>query len=177
MNKLINRVYLYRHALDDISNVTPTIQCEVDRLAESGLARLHEVWPVPLDEMKARLGRGDQCFVALVQGRIAHYSWAQFSGTHQIRDAGQTITIAPNECWVYHCRTANWARGRGNYPFVLTQILVECKSQNIQAAWIYTSAENVASQNGILKAGFLPHQKLSAMKIFDRVLPLTALNR
>lgn len=177
MNKLINRVYLYRRALDDISNVTLTIQCEVDRLAESDLARLHEVWPVPLDEMKRRLGLGDQCFVALTEGRVAHYSWVQFSGAHEIRDAGCRVEVQRGHVWVYHCRTADWARGRGIYPFVLTQILAECKSQNTQAAWIYTGSENIASQNGIVKAGFAFHQELSALKMFGRVIPLTVLDR
>lgn len=169
---MINRILLYRHTLHEIPSIAPTIPCDVDHLGESDLPRLREVWRVPLDEMKARLERGDQCFAARVEGQIAHYSWAQFSGWHPINAVGQRVEVQPGNVWVYHCRTAEWARGRGIYPFVLTRILNESTSRNCRAAWIYAEMDNAASIRGIEKAGFSIYKKLLALNLFGRKFPI-----
>lgn len=172
---LINRIHLFHHFLDNIPVIEPAIPCEVSSLAESELARLHEVWPVPLEEMKTRLERGDLCFVAIAEGRVAHYSWAQFSGLHEIRDVGQRVEVQRGHVWVYHCRTADWARARQIYPFVLTRLLAESKSRNCHAAWIYTSAENIASLRGIEKAGFSFYRQLVSLNLFGSRFPISSI--
>jgi hypothetical protein len=168
----IKRIQLYRHSLETIPSIEPNIPCDVTALTEPDLPRLHEVWPVPLNEMKARLQRGDLCFVASVGDRLAHYSWTQFAGQHEIRDVGQEFTIAPNEAWIYHCRTAAWARGRGIYPFVLVRIEKLCATRGCSSVWIYTDTENTASQRGILKAGFSLYKQLTALCLFGRNFPM-----
>lgn len=172
---LINRILLYRHSLADVPLIEPHIACSVISLAESELPRLHDVWPVPLDAMKTRLQNGDQCLAAYVEGIIAHYSWVQFSGPHEMRDGGQSFTIAPHEAWIYHCRTATWARGKGIYPFVLVQIEKLCIARGCSMAWIYTDVKNIGSQRGIIKAGFLLHRQLTALQLFSRNIPITRL--
>ena len=175
MSELLRRLFLYRHAMNGIPAAAPTIPCQLEPLTESTLPRLREVWPVFLDDMKARLERGDLCVIAIVDGRVAHYSWAQFSGQHEIRDVGQRVEVQRGHAWVYHCRTADWAKGRGIYPFVLTRILTECKARNIQSAWIYAGAENVASRRGIERAGFLLYKRLIAVNLFSRKISIAHL--
>ena len=172
---MIIKILLYNHVLHDIPSITPTIPCEVNLLDESQLPRLHEVWPVPLDEMKVRLKRGDQCYVASVDGKLAHYSWAQFSGAHLIQDVGQMAAIEAGHCWIYHCRTAQEFQGRGIYPHVLSKMIAECKARGLLKAWVYTSPENIASQKGILRAGFTLSRRLVSIRLFGRLIPLFSL--
>jgi hypothetical protein len=175
MSSFYSKLYLYCHTLELVIPVTPRISCEVRLLSEPEVGILHEVWPVNLEEMKRRLWRGDQCYVCFADARLVHYSWVQYSGNHDLRDVGQTIEIQPGNCWIYHCRTAEWAKGQQIYPHVLTHILDNCKFQARHMAWIYTSNGNFASQNGITKAGFILYKQLAAVHLFGFHRALTSI--
>ncbi len=123
-------------------------------LEAGDLQRLREVGPLRTEEGSKRLSRGDLCYVAYVDGRLAHYTWVQRSGLHPILEAGRREGVSPGEFWIYNCRTAEWARGRGIYPAVLTRVVREHFETGYSTAWIYTSRWNISSQKGIQRAGF-----------------------
>jgi hypothetical protein len=116
-------------------------------------------------EVDRRIRRGDQCYVAHVDGRLAHYSWVQYSGYADIKSAGVVRPIPDGEFWIYDCCTAAWARGRKVYPAVLSRILRDYFEKGSNMAFIYTSRHNTSSQRGILRAGFNLHQVLGSIRI------------
>lgn len=138
---------------------------EWELLSPEVVGRLPEIGPFKVTEGLVRLQRGDLCYTASVDGRLAHYSWVQRSGSHPIAEAGMSLPVAKNEFWIYHCRTAEWVRGRGIYPATLTRIINDQFSAGCRIAWIYTSRDNIASQRGIVRAGFELVAKLKAFRL------------
>ena len=141
------------------------------RLDVDNLTRLREIWPVDLKTARKRMHRGDLCFVAADHQGVVHYSWAQVSGMHYIGPAGRMARVKAHEIWIYHCRTAEQARGKGIYPAVLNAIMAEAKTADIQRALIYTTETNIASQKGIAKAGFVPKAFLYAFRLGQITIP------
>lgn len=119
-----------------------------------------------------RFQRGDVCYLASLDGRRAHYSWVQRSGLHPITEAGVSVPVGNGALWIYHCRTAEWARGRRIYPATLRRIVNDHFAKGYSTAWIYTSKENIASQKGILQAGFGLVATLRALRVGSRYFRL-----
>jgi hypothetical protein len=156
---------IYAHDLSKIPTIELAEECSVRQIGPDELHFLEHIWKHDPDELRARLKAGGLCYTIFMGGRPAHYSWVQSSGIHPILDAGTEIAIEDGDLWIYHCRTAAWARGRRLYPFALSQILRDFKHAGFRRGWIYTTAENAASQNGIKAAGFLPVRRLRAFRI------------
>jgi RimJ/RimL family protein N-acetyltransferase len=125
---------------------------------------LLDMGPFDVEEGLRRLSRGDRCYTVRLDGRLAHYSWVQASGSHPITEAGMSIPVGNGELWIYHCMTAAWARGKGIYPATLTRIAGDYFEAGCHSAWIYTTRENTASQKGILRAGFRQAATLNALR-------------
>jgi hypothetical protein len=123
-------------------------------LAAEKVTWLLEIGPFEVGDGLQRLERGDLCYVAFLGGRLAHYSWVQRSGTHPITEAGMSVPIESGDFWIYHCRTVEWARGNGIYPATLERIVDDHFGAGYRTARIYTARKNIASQKGILLAGF-----------------------
>jgi hypothetical protein len=137
---------------------------------EDGL-KLREIGPFEISLAAPRFARGDLCYGGYIDGRLAHYSWVQRSGLHRIHEAGLSETVAPGEFWIYHCRTAEWARGRGIYPATLARIVGDLFDSGDKAAWIYTTRENISSQKGIARAGFQQVKTLPAVRFGGHYYP------
>jgi RimJ/RimL family protein N-acetyltransferase len=146
----------------------------IDLVDVETLACLADIGPCDLEECRARLQRGDQCFGAWIGNELAHYSWVQHAGEHSIDQAGLVVPIAPDSFWIYNCRTAETHRGRGIYPRMLSHVLGQCFRSGLSCAWIYTSTDNHPSQRGIARAGFECVGKLRALRFGRRYLPLTS---
>jgi len=123
-------------------------------------------------EGQERLQSGDRCYTVSIDGRLAHYSWVQRSASHRITEAGLSVPVEKGAFWIYHCQTAEWARGRGIYPSTLERIVSDCFAEGDCTAWIYTSIQNVASQKGILRAGFGLVTTLHALRMGRQYFPL-----
>jgi RimJ/RimL family protein N-acetyltransferase len=137
----------------------------VARLDADNVDVICEVWPENIDEMRSRLQEGHLCYVAFLDGRPVHYSWVQRAGVHNITEAATSLVVAPGEFWIYHCRTVEFAKGKGIYPTVLTHIVRDHFADRYVRGRIYTEDENVASQRGILKAGFRPEIQMRALRV------------
>jgi hypothetical protein len=117
-----------------------------------------------IDRWSAR----DKAYVAYVDGRLAHYSWVRSEGVQPIYEADVSVRVAPGHFWIYHCWTAGWARGRRIYPAVLIRIAREYLEGGYTCAHIYTTRRNVASQNGIKRAGFTYTSSRRALRVGSR---------
>jgi hypothetical protein len=169
----IEQTYLYRLAYPSLPSTAPsTAGVTWHLLSPGGLKQLLDIGSVDVSESSKRLHRGDICYVACVDGRLAHYAWVQKTGSHPITDAGVSEQVDPREFWIYDCRTAGWARGRGIYPATLIRIVNEQFEAGCRTAWIYTSRENIASQKGIQRAGFGLLKSLKALRVGRRYYPL-----
>ena len=169
----IGQTYLYR--LSKTDGWSPAVQDErlkwellspgqVDQLADLG-------WFDQREGLE-RLRRGDRCYTVFIDGRLAHYSWVQRSSSHPITEAGVSVPVDNGAFWIYHCQTAEWARGRGLYPSTLERIVRDCFSDGDCTAWIYTAKKNIASQKGILRAGFGLVTTLHALRVGSQYFAL-----
>ncbi|HEV7498921.1 MAG TPA: hypothetical protein VGQ33_02910 [Vicinamibacteria bacterium] len=158
-------VFVYRHDLAEIPPPTPGPGCAIEMLDKERLPLLWQVWDVDPGEVRDRVGRGDRCYAGFVDGRLAHYTWAQTAGRHHLAAAGRHLAIQNGEVWLYHSRTAEWARGRGLYTSALRTILTDYRREGIVRSWCYALAENVGSQRGILRAGFVVDRRLRSLRL------------
>ena len=165
----LGKTYLYKLAKTSeplTVEAAPRITWKL--LAAGDVSMLSEVGYFDGTDAVGRFQRGDLCYLAYLDGRLAHYSWVQRSGLHPITEAGRSIPVAADEFWIYHCLTADWARGQRTYPTTLQRIVAEHFANGYATAWIYTSQENIASQKGILRAGFEFVSTLKALRIGRR---------
>jgi hypothetical protein len=137
-------------------------------LSPERVGQLLDIGPFDVSDGLQRLHSGERCYTVCIDGRLAHYSWVQRSGSHPITKAGVSVPVGSGEFWIYNCKTAEWAQGRGIYRAVLERIVNEHFEAGYCTAWIYTSRENIASQKGILRAGFGLVATLGALRVGSR---------
>jgi hypothetical protein len=168
----IRRTYLYRLSKSDewpsSAHSDARVTCEL--LTPASIRQLEAIGRFDVKAGLKRLERGDRCYVVSVDGRPAHYSWVQRSAHHPITEAGVSVPVGKRDAWIYHCVTADWARGQRIYPVTLQRIVRDCFAEGDRAAWIYTSKQNVASQKGILRAGFGMVATLDAFRVGRRYI-------
>jgi hypothetical protein len=143
-----------------------------DQLTPERADRLSEVEPFAAKVARRRFHRGDLCYAAFLGLRLAHYSWVQCSGSHVITEAGTSVPVETSAFWIYDCRTAEWARGNRIYPATLNRIVCDHFQLGYSAGWIYTTRQNIASQRGIVRAGFHPVATLPAFRFGHMYYPL-----
>jgi hypothetical protein len=163
----VQRTYLYRISRPDgwstVELDDKSISWEL--LSPERLAGLKDIGPFDVSDGLKRLERGDRCYTVCINGHLAHYSWVQRSGSHPITEAGLWVPVESGEFWIYDCRTVQRARGKGIYPATLKRIVNDHFNEGYCTAWIYTWRENIASQKGILRAGFGLVATLDALRV------------
>ena len=163
----IQRTYLYRISRPDGWSSTAGNDKSIswELLSPERIGQLLDIGPFDVSDGLKQLQRGDRCYTVSVDGHLAHYSWVQRSGSHPITEAGLSVPVASGEFWIYSCRTVECARGKGIYPATLQRIVNDHFEEGYRTAWIYTSRENIASQKGILRAGFGRVATLGAFRV------------
>ncbi len=102
-----------------------------------------------------RWARGDRAWCFFEQGELVHVAWTRHDDVLDL-----TYELGPGSCWrlppastvIYDCYTLAQARGRGVYPRALRWL----RRLRPGPCWIYCACDNVASQRGIERAGFMP---------------------
>jgi hypothetical protein len=156
------------------SDETPVAEgVVIETLNPADVDLLPEVNPgIELALEKSKLACGRTCYVARLDGRLAHYSWVQSSGVHSIDGTGRTRPVLPGELWIHACYTAAWARGKRVYPMTLSRILADYKARGFHRAWIYVVESNAASLKGVMRAGFQIFSRLRSLSIRNVTIPL-----
>ena len=92
-----------------------------------------------------RFAAGRHCYAARVAGQLVTYGWVTFD-EEDIGELGLSIRLKAGEAYIWDCATLPAYRRLRLYPALLTQ--------GIQRVWIGTDTDNLASQIGIVAAGF-----------------------
>ncbi len=163
----ISRTFVYRAPTSDDVAATTAIDREVswEVLSPEQVGEILDIGQYSNDEWADRVERGDRCWVATVNGKLAHYIWVQTVGAHRLTSAGVSVPIASGEFWLYNARTMEDARGRGIYVAALRKLSSDLLAEGYVTGFIYVAERNVVSQRGILRAGFIPIGVMRALRV------------
>lgn len=101
----------------------------------------------------ARLAAGHRCHGHVGDdGAVASYQWISDGRIDAPFEAGLQLDVPAGHRYIWDCRTAAWAAGRGLYRHALQTLAAETAS----VKWIICEVGNAASARGILNAGFEP---------------------
>jgi GNAT superfamily N-acetyltransferase len=99
----------------------------------------------------ARLGSENELFVGLLDGEPAGYGWlAHRRGG--IDELDFSFGLVRGDAYLWDFVTLPAFRGRGVYPHLLQAIVA--LAPDVERFWIGYEAHNLASERGIVKAGF-----------------------
>jgi GNAT superfamily N-acetyltransferase len=136
--------------------VAPLIAAQFDevgpeRAAEVACA-MGQAEPDPVVE---RLRSGRRCYAAWAEGQMAAYGWVSFE-REGIGEHGLEVRLLPGEAYIWDCVTLPAYRRKRLYSALLSSLLGWLRAQGLCRAWIGADRENVASQEGMARAGFHP---------------------
>jgi GNAT superfamily N-acetyltransferase len=132
-------------------HVLPTDDAEL-------IAALAQLEPAEVTE---RMCQANQAYVAYIGTEPAAYGWSA-ARTGAISELAFDFEIPPGNRYLWDFVTMPAWRGHGIYPRLLQAILTAEQSR-AQRFWIGHTADNNASQHGIVKAGF---QLVEALVMF-----------
>jgi len=148
-----------------------------EMLAPAGVSRLLDMGWFDVNEGLRRLGRGDCCYTIFVDGRLAHYGWVQRSGFHCLTEAAISRPVEKGEFWIYHARTAEWARRRGFSKATVRRMVNDHFEAGYSTGWVYASKENKASRRSVEGAGFALAAIITALRVCGRYYRLRQINQ
>jgi hypothetical protein len=128
------------------------------------IAALNEL---PREEVRRRLANDNNVYVAYYKNQPAAFGWSA-AGKAFIGELNHEMVLPLQHKYLWNFRTNEKFRGLGIYPQLL-QYILRSESHNTQCFWILHSPENIASERGILKAGFRLIGHVS-IKNLDRVI-------
>jgi RimJ/RimL family protein N-acetyltransferase len=175
----IQRTYLYRLSKADgwAASAPNNTNIQWEMLAPPGVSRLLDMGWFDVNEGLQRLGRGDCCYTIFADGRLAHYGWVQRSGVHCITEAAISLPIEKGEFWIYHARTAEWARQRGFSKATVRRMLKDHFEAGYSTGWVYASKDNKASRRSVEGAGFALAAIITALRVGSRYFCLRQVNQ
>lgn len=147
-------VLLYRHQASDV--LKPK---ENTGVREISMETVSDALSMEQESMIAQfrlfLRQGNRGYFAYRDGVVVHRSWCVVGPA----TVATWLDYAPLKlpaaaAYIHYCATAPGCRGLGVYPEVLSYIVSSLALEGIKDVYIATDVENVASQRGIVKAGF-----------------------
>jgi hypothetical protein len=131
----------------------------------------------PLTLIKQMFENDELGFYAYSENSIVHHSWV-ILGSNVIvpglKNKNPLFEIDSTSAYIHYCVTANDWRGKGIYPFVLTEISrIIDKQFNRKRIFISVTGNNPPSVKGILKAGFKDYGKIFAINLFGLMIRIT----
>jgi hypothetical protein len=122
--------------------------------ADPGPAIVTRLLGLPEPEARTRQRAGDRPYLAELNGRAVGVGWCALRSL-EISELGLRRALPAGDAYLWDFRTLAAWRGLGIYPHLLQYILRD-ESLGIERFWIGRDRTNVASDRGILKAGFRP---------------------
>jgi RimJ/RimL family protein N-acetyltransferase len=105
--------------------------------------------------VRQRFDAGKHCYGGKIENEIATYGWVTFD-QETIGELGMTIHLAPGGAYIWDCATLPAYRGQSLYTALLASITRFLRAKGLRRAWIGADADNLPSQAGMMRAGFLP---------------------
>jgi ribosomal protein S18 acetylase RimI-like enzyme len=127
-----------------------------------------------VDLFKQMMNDGELGFYAYCGDSMVHHSWV-ILGPEEIipgiKDRKSLFSIDHKSAYIHYCVTTSDWRGKGIYPFVLSEICrILDKQLERQSIFITVTGNNVASIRGILKAGFKKFGNIIAINLLGLMI-------
>lgn len=108
------------------------------------------------------------CYLASLGNRIAHSSWVTTAAawTREIR---AYVMPQNGTAYVYESYTAPAERGKGAYPFLLSNLCRDLAQRGIAQLWVAVQASNPASQRAVAKVGFVDTARVAYRRRLGRL--------
>lgn len=106
-------------------------------------------------EVRRRFATRRRCYAAWVEGNLTTFGWVSFD-EEEIGELGLRIRLAEREAYIWDCGTAPAYRGQHLFPALLAYIANELRADGLNLLWVGADSDNLASQSGIARAGFVP---------------------
>jgi ribosomal protein S18 acetylase RimI-like enzyme len=111
-------------------------------------------------------------FAAFYRGAFAHLSWFITAGRDHECMPPRLVRLREHEAEITHCVTLPEFRGRRIYPYVISYLFDLARSRGIREIFMVTKHDNIASQQGILKAGLTRRRGRAYMLRILHVYPM-----
>ncbi len=126
------------------------------------------------ETVRQRMTAGRRCFAAWFQDAIVAYGWVSQCSEY-IGEQERELKLEPDEAYIWDCATLPAFRGQSLYSALLSHILSVLQAEGLCRVWIGTSASNIASVHGMIRAGFRPVLNLTYARLLNlRLLWLAA---
>lgn len=116
----------------------------------------------------ARLSDDTHCFLVSDGETLLHASWVTTGGAWT-RELRAYLVPPEGDAYIYESFTRADARGRGVYPFALTNILEWSASTGIARVWVAVEEHNPPSLRAVAKAGFQEAFRLKFSRSLGRL--------
>ncbi|MCI0550318.1 MAG: GNAT family N-acetyltransferase [Anaerolineae bacterium] len=134
--------------------IKPLIDATFFRVGPESITELASVMSaINSAEMVKRFETGRRCYVAKVDNKITTYGWVSFNEEF-IGELNLRLRLLPGEAYIWDCATLPSFQRNHLYSALLTYILMDLSTGQLQRVWIGADLDNVASQRGIARAGF-----------------------
>jgi len=105
-------------------------------------------------ELLKRYESNRRCYVAQVDDEIVAYGWVSFEEEF-IGELNLRLRLLPGEAYIWDCATLPSFRQKYLYSALLAHIVGELRKERLLRVWIGADLDNIASQRGIARAGFM----------------------
>jgi len=124
-------------------------------LPEAAGALAAAMGPGSQPEIRRRFAAGRRCYAAWVGNEIASYGWVSFD-EEIVGELDLRLRLLCGEAYIWDCATLPVYRQQHLYSALLNYILRELSArEHVCRVWIGANLDNIASQRGIARAGFL----------------------
>lgn len=112
------------------------------------------------------LRQGDIGYYAYLNDYCVHRSWVKTGPFKMEIVKGYNMEFDKQDAYIHYCLTADTARGKNIYPFVLDHICNELYSKNYRNIYMVVLKKKKSAMRGVEKAGFKIHKKITIFRIF-----------
>jgi GNAT superfamily N-acetyltransferase len=133
------------------------------------LARLRDM----ADTFRARFAQGDECMVALVDGRIVGYEWFTQGPVHEEGSWGYEIEIPPGYVYAYDAYIDPAYRNSGIWLRFKAHLADWMKETDTRGVLTFVDYGNWASLRTHLRFGFRPRHCIVALNVLGAKLFMT----
>ena len=146
------------------------VQAEFAEVRGNELDELASAMSLPnLALIQQRLQGKRRCFSLRTAGQLAAYGWVT-RGAECVGELERQFHLHSDEAYIWDCGTVPAWRGQRCYSALLSQLIRELYSEDVQRIWIGASLHNHASTRGFANAGFSRVVDLTYCRIYHLTL-------
>jgi len=163
---VFRRVRCFERSLcDPIPPASPIPGVTVEEVPPDRWREFQHALPgTSLEEIEGRLGRGDRCFIACLQGRVVHLRWVAVEKAW-CEELGAEIPLARKAVYPHKSFTVPEMRRLGLATEVSKFCLHSLRQAGFQRMIAVVDAENQAGLRAVEKAGYHPTGWLAVLRL------------